>query len=42
MKEISLKNTLESIKEYLNNPQNGNYDIYWVSTGVIEALRPKK
>jgi hypothetical protein len=42
MKEISLKNTLGSIKEYLNNPQNGNYDIYWVSTGVIEALRPKK
>jgi len=42
MKEISLKNTLGSIKEYLNNPQNGNYDIYWVSRGVIEALRPKK
>ena len=42
MKEISLKNTLGSIKEYLNSPQNGNYDIYWVSTGVIEALRPKK
>jgi hypothetical protein len=42
MKEISLKNTLGSIKEYLNNPQNDNYDIYWVSTGVIEALRPKK
>ena len=41
MKETSLRNTLGSIKEYLNNPQNGNYDIYWVSTGVIEALRPK-
>lgn len=41
MKETSLKNTLGSIKEYLNNPQNGNYDIYWVSTGVIKALRPK-
>lgn len=42
MKEISLINTLGSIKEYLNSPQNGNYDIYWVSTGVIDALRPKK
>lgn len=42
MKEISSNNTLSSIKEYLNSPQNGNYDIYWVSTGVIEALRPKK
>jgi len=42
MKEISSKNTLGSIKEYLNSPQNGNYDIYWVSTGVIDALRPKK
>ena len=42
MKEISSNSTLSSIKEYLNSPQNGNYDIYWVSTGVIEALRPKK
>lgn len=42
MKEISSKNTLGSIKEYLNSPQNGNYDIYWVSTGVIDALHPKK
>lgn len=42
MKEISAKNTLGALKEYLNSPQNGNYDIYWVSTGVIEALRPKK
>jgi len=42
MKEISSKNTLGSLKEYLNSPQNGNYDIYWVSAGVIEALRPEK
>jgi len=42
MQEISSGNTLGSIKEFLNSPQNGNYDIYWVSTGVIEALRPKK
>lgn len=42
MKEISAKATLGSLKEFLNSPQNGNYDIYWVSTGVIDALRPKK
>jgi len=41
MKEISSKNTLGSIKEYLISPQNGNYDIYWVSTGVIDDLRRK-
>lgn len=41
MKKLASKNTLGSIKEYLNSPQNGNYDIYWVSTAVIEALRPK-
>jgi Tol biopolymer transport system component len=41
MQEISLRNTLGSMKEFLNSPQNGNYDIYWVSTGVIDALRPK-
>ena len=42
MKELSSKNTLGSLKEFLNSPQNGNYDIYWVSTGVIDALRPKE
>lgn len=42
MKELASKNTLSALKELLNSPQNGNYDIYWVSTGVIDALRPKK
>jgi hypothetical protein len=42
MKELSSKYTLGSLKEYLSSPQNGNYDIYWVSAAVIEALRPKK
>lgn len=42
MKKISSKNTLGALKEYLSGPQNGNYDIYWVSAGVIDALRPKK
>ena len=42
MKELSSKNTLGSLKEFLNSPQNGNYDIYWVSAGVIDALRPKE
>ncbi|MBI5008289.1 MAG: PD40 domain-containing protein [Bacteroidia bacterium] len=41
MNEVSSKYTLGAIREYLNSPQNGNYDIYWVSTGVIDALRPK-
>jgi hypothetical protein len=30
------------MKELLISQQNGNYDIYWVSTGVIDALRPGK
>ena len=42
MQEISAKTTLGSLKEFLNSPQNGNYDIYWVSSGVIDALKPKK
>jgi hypothetical protein len=42
MKELSAKTTLGSMKELLISPQNGNYDIYWVSTGVIDALRPGK
>ncbi len=42
MKELSSKYTLGSLKEFLNSPQNGNYDIYWVSTGVIDALRQKE
>lgn len=40
MQELSLKKTLGYMKEFLNTPQNGNYDIYWVSSGVIDALRP--
>jgi hypothetical protein len=42
MKEILLKPSLSNIKEFLNSPQNGNYDIYWVSAGVIDALHLKK
>ncbi|MCU0455505.1 MAG: hypothetical protein MUE74_04310 [Bacteroidales bacterium] len=42
MQEISSRNTLSSLREFLNSPQNGNYDIYWVSAGVIDALRPGK
>jgi hypothetical protein len=42
MMEMSSKNTLGSLKEFLNSPQNGNYDIYWVSAGVIDALRLNK
>jgi hypothetical protein len=42
MKELASKNTIGALKEYLNSPQNGNYDIYWVSAGVIDNLRPKK
>ena len=31
----------ESIDRYYNSPQNGNTDIYWISTSVIEELRSK-
>ena len=31
----------EEIIEKLNNPQNGNGDIYWVDAKIIEDLRPK-
>jgi hypothetical protein len=33
--------SLRAFLEMYNSPQNGNYDIYWVSAGVIETLRPK-
>ncbi len=42
MKVLSSKNTLGSLKEFLNSPQNDNYDIYWVSTEVIDAIRSKE
>ncbi|MCU0472305.1 MAG: hypothetical protein MUC93_02915 [Bacteroidales bacterium] len=42
MQEVFSKATLGSLKEFLNSPQNGNYDIYWVSAGVIDELRPKQ
>lgn len=31
--------TAESINRFHNSPQNGNTDIYWISTSVIEKLR---
>ena len=34
--------TYEEIIEKLNNPQNGNGDIYWVDAKIIEDLRPKE
>jgi hypothetical protein len=42
MQELSAKMTLGSLKEFINSPQNGNYDIYWVSSGVIDDIRLKK
>lgn len=33
--------TAESINRFHNSPQNGNTDIYWISTSVIEELRKK-
>jgi hypothetical protein len=34
--------TLKDIIELMNSPQNGDYDIYWVSASVIEKLKNKK
>ncbi len=34
--------TLSKILESINSPQNGNYDIYWVDSKIIEDLSPKK
>jgi len=31
----------ESLQEFHNSPQNGNTDIYWVSSTVIDGLRGK-
>lgn len=42
MKEVSSKPTLGYLKEFLNSPQNGNYDIYWVSADVIRNLKQSK
>jgi Tol biopolymer transport system component len=35
------KLSTESLQEFHNSPQNGNTDIYWISTSVIEELRVK-
>jgi hypothetical protein len=42
MQEKSKRGTLSSMFGFLNSPQNGNYDIYWVSAKLIEELRPKE
>jgi hypothetical protein len=34
--------TYEQIMRDLENPGNGKYDIYWVSTKIIEKLKPKE
>jgi hypothetical protein len=34
--------TLHDLVEMYNSPQNGNYDIYWVSARIIESLKPTK
>ena len=31
--------SLNKLVEFANSPQNGNYDIYWVSAKIIEDLR---
>ena len=33
------KLSTETLHEFHNSPQNGNTDIYWISTAVIEKLR---
>lgn len=40
--ELSKVKTISSMKAFLNNPQNGNYDIYWVDAKVIQNLKPKQ
>lgn len=35
------KLSAEMLQEFHNSPQNGNTDIYWVSTSLIEELREK-
>ncbi|MFA6951415.1 MAG: hypothetical protein WCQ70_12090 [Lentimicrobiaceae bacterium] len=35
------KLTTESLQNFFNAPQNGNTDIYWISTSVIDELKAK-
>lgn len=35
------KLSTETLQQFHNSPQNGNTDIYWISTSVIEELREK-
>ncbi len=42
VQEKSKDTTLSGMLEVINTPQNGNYDIYWVSSEIIEKLRPDK
>jgi len=40
--ELSKTKTLSKMKEFMNSPQNGNYDIYWVDAKIIDELKPTK
>jgi len=33
--------TAKTLEQHHNSPQNGNTDIYWIGTSVVEALRSK-
>jgi hypothetical protein len=33
--------SVESLQDFHNTPQNGNSDIYWISSAVIDELRAK-
>jgi hypothetical protein len=39
IKKASENPKIGKMIEVLNSPLNGNYDIYWVSSRVIERLR---
>ena len=39
--KISRIKTLSSMIEFLNSPQNGNNDIYWVDAKIIDELKLK-
>ncbi|RJP70435.1 MAG: hypothetical protein C4539_06350 [Ignavibacteriales bacterium] len=42
LEETSKRKNLSSMLTFLNSPQNGNYDIYWVDAEIINQLKEKK
>jgi len=39
--ELPEKLTADTINKLYNSPQNGNPDVYWISTSIIDELKDR-